>query len=217
MSIRIVMAEDHRMFREGLRHLLEKEKDFTIVGEAENGRTAVKLVEELSPDVILMDVNMKDLNGIEATRQIVAKFPLVKVIGLSMYSERQFVTEMLLAGAKGYLLKDSAIEELVFGIRQVINKNVYLSPIVATEVIEEFTQGIKKDRSPVFATLTPREREVLQMLAEGKSTKEIAFSLEVSVKTIETFRQQIMSKLNINTIAGLVKFAIREGLTSLDI
>jgi len=216
MSIRIVMAEDHRMFREGLRHLLEKEKDFTIVGEAENGRTAVKLVEELSPDVILMDVNMKDLNGIEATRQIVAKFPLVKVIGLSMYSERQFVTEMLLAGAKGYLLKDSAIEELVFGIRQVINKNVYLSPIVATEVIEEFTQGIKKDRSPVFATLTPREREVLQMLAEGKSTKEIAFSLGVSGKTVETFRQQLMSKLNINTLAGLVKFAIREGLTSLD-
>ena len=216
MSIRIVMAEDHRMFREGLRHLLEKEKDFTIVGEAENGRTAVKLVEELSPDVILMDVNMKDLNGIEATRQIVAKFPLVKVIGLSMYSERQFVTEMLLAGAKGYLLKDSAIEELVFGIRQVINKNVYLSPIVATEVIEEFTQGIKKDRSPVFATLTPREREVLQMLAEGKSTKEIAFSLGVSGKTVETFRQQIMSKLNIKTIAGLVKFAIREGLTSLE-
>ena len=216
MSIRIVMAEDHRMFREGLRHLLEKEKDFTIVGEAENGRTAVKLVEELSPDVILMDVNMKDLNGIEATRQIVAKFPLVKVIGLSMYSERQFVTEMLLAGAKGYLLKDSAIEELVFGIRQVVNRNVYLSPSIATVVIEEFTLGIKKDRSPVFATLTPREREVLQMLAEGKSTKEIAFSLGVSGKTVETFRQQLMSKLNINTLAGLVKFAIREGLTSLD-
>ena len=216
MSIRIVMAEDHRMFREGLRHLLEKEKDFTIVGEAENGRTAVKLVEELSPDVILMDVNMKDLNGIEATRQIVAKFPLVKVIGLSMYSERQFVTEMLLAGAKGYLLKDSAIEELVFGIRQVVNKNVYLSPSIATGVIEEFTIGIQKDRSPVFAILTPREREVLQMLAEGQTTKQIAFSLGVSGKTIETFRQQIMSKLDIKTIAGLVKFAIREGLTSLD-
>ena len=158
MSIRIVMADDHRMFRQGLRHLLEKEKDFTIVGEAENGREAVKQAEELSPDIILMDVNMKDLNGIEATRQIVAKVPSVKVIGLSMYSERQFVTEMLLAGVKGYLLKDAAIEELVLGIRHVMNKNVYLSPSRATGVIEEFTLGIKKDRSPVFATLTARER-----------------------------------------------------------
>ena len=210
------MVDDHRLFREGLRQLLEKQKDFTIVGEADNGRIAIKLAEELSPDVILMDVNMKDLNGIEATRQILAKEPSVKVIGLSMYSERQFVTEMLLAGAKGYLLKDSAIEELVFGIRQVVNKNVYLSPSIATGVIEEFTIGIQKDRSPVFAILTPREREVLQMLAEGQTTKQIAFSLGVSGKTIETFRQQIMSKLNIKTIAGLVKFAIREGLTSLE-
>ena len=216
MSIRILMVDDHRLFREGLRHLLEKQKDFTIVGEADNGRIAIKLAEELSPDVILMDVNMKDLNGIEATRQILAKEPSVKVIGLSMYSERQFVTEMLLAGVKGYILKDAAIEEVVGGIRHVMNKNVYLSPSVATDVIEEFALGIKKDRSPVFVTLTPREREVLQMLAEGKTTKEIAFSLEVSVKTIETFRQQIMSKLNINTVAGLVKFAIREGLTSMD-
>jgi DNA-binding NarL/FixJ family response regulator len=216
VSITIVMADDHRMFREGLRHLLEKEQDFAIVGEAENGRTAVKLALELSPDIVLMDVNMKDLNGIEATRQIVAKVPSVKVIGLSMYSERQFVIEMLLAGVKGYLLKDAAIEELVLGIRHAMNKNVYLSPSIATGVIEEFTIGIQKDRSPVFAILTSREREVLQMLAEGKSTKEMAFSLGVSGKTIETFRQQIMSKLNINTVAGLVKFAIREGLTSLE-
>ncbi|MGC2062935.1 MAG: response regulator transcription factor [Thermodesulfovibrionales bacterium] len=216
MSIRILMADDHRMFREGLRHLLEKEEDFLIVGEAENGRTAVKLAMELSPDIILMDVNMKDLNGIEATRQIASKKPSIRVVGLSMYSERQFVTEMLLAGVKGYLLKDAAIEELVLGIRTVMDGEVYLSPKIATGVIEEFTVGIKRAGSSVFSTLTPREREVLQMIAEGKSTKDIAFSLEISVKTIETFRQQIMAKLDIHSVAGLVKFAIREGLSSLE-
>lgn len=216
MKIKIVMADDHRMFREGLRHLLEKEKDFTVVGEADNGRTAVKLAVELSPDIILMDVNMKDLNGIEATRQIISAAPSVRVIGLSMYSERQFVTEMLFAGVKGYLLKDAASDELALGIRTVMQNEFYLSPKIATEVIGEFTRGLNKDRSPVFSTLTAREREVLQMMAEGKTTKEIAFALEVSIKTIETYRQQIMSKLNIRTIAGLVKFALREGLISLD-
>lgn len=216
MQVRIMISDDHKMFREGLRHMLEKDKKFVIIGEAENGRTAVSLAAELKPDVILMDVNMKDLNGIEATRQIMSKNPLAKVIALSMYSERQFVTEMLLAGVKGYLLKDGPFEEVVLGIKHVMENDVYLSPKIATGVIEEFTAGMKKGRSPVFADLTAREREVLQMMVEGKTTKAIAFTLGVSVKTVETFRQQIMAKLNIHTVVGLVKFAIREGLTTLD-
>ncbi len=216
MGIRIVIADDHKMFREGLRTLLEKEEDFSIVGEADDGRSAVKLVAELSPDIVLMDVNMKDLNGIEATRQIVAKQPFVKIIGLSMYSERQFVTEMLLAGVKGYLLKEGAFDELIQGIRIAMSGQVYLSPKIATGVIDIFLDAHSKQRSPVFSMLTDRERQVLQMIAEGKSMKEIAFALEVSVKTVETFKQQIIRKLDIRTTAGLVKFAIREGITSLE-
>jgi DNA-binding NarL/FixJ family response regulator len=161
MSIRIVMADDHRMFREGLRNLLEKEKDFEVIGEADDGRTALKLAIELSPDIVLMDVNMKDLNGIEATRQILSKNPSVKIIGLSMHSARQFVTEMLSAGVKGYLLKEAAIEELKQGIRTVANGDVYLSPRIATGVIKEFTRGLDKGKSPAFLQLTAREREVL--------------------------------------------------------
>lgn len=216
MSIRIVIADDHKMFREGLRTLLEKEEDFSIVGEADDGRSAVKLVAQLSPDIVLMDVNMKDLNGIEATRQIVAKQPFIKIIGLSMYSERQFVTEMLLAGVKGYLLKEGAFDELIQGIRIAMSGQVYLSPKIATGVIDIFLDAHSKQRSPVFSMLTDRERQVLQMIAEGKSMKEIAFALEVSVKTVETFKQQIIRKLDIRTTAGLVKFAIREGITSLE-
>jgi DNA-binding NarL/FixJ family response regulator len=216
MSIRIVIADDHKMFREGLRTLLEKEEDFSIVGEADDGRSAVKLVAELSPDIVLMDVNMKDLNGIEATRQIVAKQPFIKIIGLSMYSERQFVTEMLLAGVKGYLLKEGAFDELIQGIRIAMSGQVYLSPKIATGVIDIFLDAHSKQRSPVFSMLTDRERQVLQMIAEGKSMKEIAFALEVSVKTVETFKQQIIRKLDIRTTAGLVKFAIREGIASLE-
>ena len=216
MGIRIMLADDHRMFREGLRHMLQNYKDFEIVGEADDGRTAVDVALHLSPDIILMDVHMPGLNGFEATRQIISKRPQIKIIGLSMYSARQFVTEMLVAGVKGYLLKEAAVDELIQCIRTVAKGDIYLSPKIATGVVEEFTRGLARDRSPVFSTLTNREREVLQLMAEGKSTKEIAFSLEISVKTVETIRQNIMNKLNIFTVAGLVKFAIREGLTSVD-
>lgn len=216
MPVNILIVDDHQMFREGMRYLLERDNEFRIIGEAQNGRIAVSLAAQLKPDIILMDVNMKDLNGIEATRQIISNDPSARVIALSMHSERQVVTEMLLAGVKGYLLKDGPFEEVLLCIKHVIDDDVYLSPKIATGVVEKYTSAMKKGRSPVFAALTAREREVLQMMAEGNSTKVIAFSLGVSIKTVETFRQQIMNKLNIYSVAGLVKFAIREGLISLD-
>ncbi len=214
--LRILLADDHKIMREGLRHLLEKQEDMQIVAEAGDGRTAVRLVREHPPDLVVMDTVMPDLNGIEATRQIIADNPSVRIIALSMHSDRQFVIEMLKAGASGYMLKDCAFEELVNGIRSVMKDEIYLSPKISTVLLKEYMQGMSKDKTSVFLTLTNREREVLQLIAEGKTTKEIAFSLHVSVKTIETHRHQIMRKLKISSIAGLTKYAIREGLTSLD-
>jgi len=202
--------------REGLRSLLEKQPGMEVIAEAENGRTTVQLSHKFKPDVVLMDIIMPDLNGIEATRQILAESPGIKVIALSMRSDRKFVTEMLSAGASGYLLKDSAFEELGKALRTVINNQIYLSPKIASLVVKDYLPNtITKDYSapPV---LTRREREVLTLLAEGKSTKQIASSLYVSVKTIETHRKKIMDKLGVNSIAELTKYAVREGLTSLD-
>ncbi len=217
MSIKIILADDHKVLREGLRTLLEKEQDLQIVAEAGDGRTTVKLVHKLSPHLVIMDNIMPDLNGIEATRQILRKNPHVKVIALSMHSNRRFVIEMLKAGASGYMLKDCAFEELITAIRSVLKGELYLSPKIASAVLKDYVHKLPKDKSSVFLTLTNREREVLQLIAEGETTKEIAHHLCVSVKTIETHRQQIMNKLEIHTIAGLTKCAIREGLTSLEI
>ncbi len=187
-----------------------------VVGEAENGRKTVQLVQELLPDVVIMDIAMPDLNGIEATRQIIANTPGVKVIALSMHSDRRFMVEMLNSGASGYLLKDCAFEELINAIRAVVANRIFLSPMIADTVIKDFTCLFSKINISVFSNLTSREREVLQLLSEGKTTKQIAFHLNVSVKTVETYRQQIMGKLDIHSIAELTKYAIREGLTSLE-
>lgn len=218
MSLKIVLADDHQIVREGLRTLLEKNDNFQVVAEAGDGRTAVKHVDEYKPDLIVMDMMMPDLNGIEATRQIAARHPDIKIIALSMHSDKQLVKQMLKAGASGYVLKDCAVNELICAIQSVIKANIYLSPSINTMLLKEkvFEQGEFNSSSSVFALLSNREREVLQLIGEGKSTKEIAYALSVSVKTIETHRQQIMSKLNIHSIAGLTKYAIREGLTSLD-
>ncbi len=216
MSIRVFLADDHQIVREGLRTLLEKQPDMEVVGEAKTGREAVQLVQELLPHVVIMDIGMPDLNGIEATRQIVAKTQRVKVIALSMHSDKQFVVGMLKAGASGYLLKDSAFVELVQSIRAVVADRIFLSPKIVDTVIKDYTRLFPKIEISVFSILTPREREVLQLLSEGKTTKEIAFHLDVSIKTIETYRQQIMDKLDIHSIAELTKYAIREGLTSLE-
>jgi DNA-binding NarL/FixJ family response regulator len=216
MSIKVFLADDHQMVREGLRTLLEKQPGMEVVGEAKTGREAVQLVQELLPHVVIMDIGMPDLNGIEATRQIVAKTQSVKVIALSMHSDRRFVVEMLKAGASGYLLKDSAFNELAQAIRAVVADRIYLSPKIADLVIKDYIRFSPKTEFSIFSLLTPRERQVLQLLSEGKTTKEIASDLQISVKTVETYRQQIMEKLNIHNIAELTKYAIREGLTSLE-
>ena len=199
-----------------LRGLLEKEHDLEVVAEAIDGRQAVEVARELSPDLVIMDVGMPNLNGIEATRQILADTADTRVIALSMHSRAQFVGRMFDAGARGYLLKDCAYEELVKAVRTVLANRIYLSEGITGVVVEDYVrQRSVSDQSPM-ATLTPREREILQLMAEGNSTKQIALQLHVSVKTIETHRQHIMDKLNIYSIAGLTKYAISEGLTSLD-
>jgi len=214
MPTKIILADDHKIVRQGLRTLLEQEHDLEVVAEAEDGRMAVRLARELSPEVVIMDVSMPDLNGIEATRQVLAESPGVKVIGLSMHSDRRFVMNMLKAGASGYLLKDSAFEELASAIRTVLANKIYLSTEIANIVVKDYLQG-GGDES-VFSVLTPREREVLQLMAEGRSSRQIADHLNISIKTVETHRMQIMHKLEIYSVAELTKYAIREGLSSLD-
>ncbi|MBW1990848.1 MAG: response regulator transcription factor [Deltaproteobacteria bacterium] len=216
MSIKIIIVDDHQIVRQGLSTLLAKEPDMEVVAEAENGRRAVQLSKELSPHVVIMDVNMPDLNGIEATRQILHASPAIKVIALSMHTDRRFVVNMLKAGASGYLLKDCAFEELANAIRLVMANKTYLSPGVSDIVIKDYVQGLATPSSSAFSVLTNREREVLQLMAEGKTTSQIAELLHISVKTVETHRQQVMHKLGIHSIAELTKYAIREGLTSLD-
>jgi DNA-binding NarL/FixJ family response regulator len=215
MAIKTVIVEDHRIVREGLRALLSKVPDIEVIAEAEDGRKALRLVEEHAPEVVIMDIGMPDLNGIEATRQIASRFSHVKVLALSMHSDRRFVMEMLRAGASAYLLKDCAFEELAAAIRAVANGQKYLSPRIAGVVMEEFLGG-PKETATVFAVLTAREREVFQLLAEGKTTRQIASILHVSTKTAETHRQRIMKKLNLKSVAELIRMAFREGLVSLD-
>ncbi len=216
MTIKIILADDHKILREGLKQLLSKESGFEVIGEAQDGRTAVQLAKKLSPDVMIMDIGMPDLNGIEATRQIKSVKPDIKIITLSMHEDRRFIKEMFKAGATGYLLKDMAFENLVKAIQSVMNNQIYLCPKLSDLFLNEFIRTPSTDLPTVFSELTPREREVLQFIAEGRSTKEIAGKLQVSVKTIETHRLQIMGKLDMHNIADLTKYAIREGLTDLN-
>jgi DNA-binding NarL/FixJ family response regulator len=214
MSIKVLIADDHQIMREGLRALLEKEIDIQVLGEAEDGRMIQRMARELHPDVIIMDVAMPDLNGIEATRQIVAELPGIKIIALSMHDDRRFVLNMLKAGAAGYMLKDCAFKELAKAIRVVMSHKTFLSPEVADIVVKDYLSTTQPTESSVFNLLSPREREVLQLLAEGKTSALIGERLHITVKTVETHRQQIMVKLNIRSVAELTKYAIREGLTS---
>jgi DNA-binding NarL/FixJ family response regulator len=216
MGTRILIADDHRIVIDGLRALITSQPGMEVVAEANNGRIAVEMVQKIKPDIAVIDINMPDLNGIEATRQIISTMPQVRVIALSMHSDARMVGEMLKAGASGYLLKDCAFEELTKAIHSVMDKQTYLSPGITDVVVVDYIRQLSQTGRSPFSTLTDREREVLQLLAEGKSTKQIAATLHVSVKTIETHRQQIMERLNIHSVAELTKYAIREGLTSLD-
>ena len=214
-TIKVVIADDHMIVRDGLRSLLERQPDMEVVAEADNGRIALKLVKELSPDVVIMDIGMRELNGIDATRQIVKMSPGVKVLALSMYSDKRFIKGMLKAGASGYMLKDSAFKELIDAIRVIVGDKIYISPSVASIVTEDYLKQSPESDSSTRSLLTSRELEVLQLLVEGMSTKQIASSLRLSIKTIESHRSRVMKKIDVNNIADLTRYAIREGIISL--
>jgi len=214
--MKILLVDDHKIIRDGLRAILEKHQDIVVVGEAANGHEAIALVEKLSPGVVIIDITMPELNGIDATRRITGAHPEIKVIGLSMNLDSRYVLAMLAAGAVGYLLKNAAAEELVRAVHAVAAGQTYLCPEVSGVVVERMLRG-EGPAEPVTASLlSPREREVLQLLAEGRTSKDIGQQLHIAVATVETHRRQIMSKLNLRTVAELTKYAVREGLTSLD-
>ena len=216
MKTKIVLVEDHSIMRQGLRLLLETQPNLEVLAEAGNGREAIKLVEELKPDLVLTDISMPDMNGMEATRQILDCCTSVKVIVLSVHSDKQFVSGMLRAGASGYLVKDCIKDELIEAIDTVKRGQMYLSRQIEASVLKDYKRILEAEDNSVFSKLTKREREVLQLITEGKSTKQIAADLYVSVKTIETHRQNIMNKLEIYNIPDLVKYAIQQGLIDIE-
>ena len=216
MRIRIVLVDDHEVFRQGLRSLLVNHDDFEVVGEAKTGRSGFEMVCQLKPDIAIMDVAMPELNGIDAAYQIRERVPETKVIALSMHSDKRFVSGMLQAGAMGYLLKADAFEEVIQAARAVMMNKHYVSQSIADTIVGEYARQLNQMTPSRNAVLSPREREVLQLFAEGYSAKDVADCLHVSVKTVDTHRAHIMEKLGIQTLAGLVKYAIREGLTSVE-
>jgi DNA-binding NarL/FixJ family response regulator len=212
---RVLLADDHVLVRTGIKLLLTGIEGVTVVGEASDGREAVALAAKLRPRIVLMDISMQNLNGLEATAQIRREQPDVRVIILSMSADEAHVAQALRAGAAGYLLKDATPEELTLALAAVDSGNTYLTPRVSKQVIEGFVGRLGEGESSLDA-LTPRQREILQLIAEGQGTKEIAFKLGLSIKTVETHRAQIMDRLNIRDVPGLVRFAIRTGIVSSD-
>ncbi len=216
MSIRIILADDHQLFRQGLRSLLKDEADIKVVAEVADGHAAVLQASELKPDVVIMDITMPGLNGIEATQRIASQIPDTKVIALSVHSDARFIEGMLKAGASGYLLKDCASDELIKAIRVVVGGHVYLSPAISDSVVQSFSPGTQAKARLSLDLLTPREREVLQLVVEGTPSKQIATKLNISTKTVDSHRHNIMETLNLHSVAELTKFAISQGLTSLE-
>lgn len=215
MIIKVLLVDDHKIVRDGLKALLERENDIRVLAEADNGRMAVQLAKEFVPDVVVMDLGMPEMNGFEATRRLSVELPSTRVIALSMHSARRFISEALAAGAMGYLLKDCAAKELVRALHVVAGGETYLSPAVASVVVKDYVKS-SPPLGDSTGNLTAREREVLQLIAEGRNTKEIAFILNLSAKTVEAHRAHIMCKLDLQSIAALTRYAIREGLTPLE-
>jgi DNA-binding NarL/FixJ family response regulator len=212
---RVLLADDHSLVRAGIRSLLEKISGIEVVGEASNGREALELIPTEFPDLVLMDIAMRDLGGLEALPRITKRFPAVKVVILSAHANEEYVIRALRSGAAGYLLKDAATMELELAINAVAQGKTYLSPSISRTVIDSYLERIGSTASPI-EQLTARQREILQLIAEGKNTKEIAGTLEISVKTVEAHRLQLMARLNIHDVPGLVRYAIRSGLVSSD-
>jgi DNA-binding NarL/FixJ family response regulator len=215
-NIKIVLADDHRLVREGLCALLRQQPDFELVGQAEDGLAAVKMARTLRPDVVVTDISMPGLNGVEAVRRIHQEEPNVKVLCLSVHDETAMVLSVIDAGAAGYVLKDASFEELVHAIRQVMMHRIYMSPALVGIFVEKYRTRESAELHAVASPLTAREREVVQLFSEGYSSNEIAARLNVSAKTVASHREHILAKLRIRSIAELTRYAIREGLTSLD-
>jgi len=210
-SIRVLLADDHALVRAGLRELLQKLPGVEVVAEAGDGREALALVKSALPNFVLLDITMKGLTGLEAAERIVKDFPGVKVVMLSMHANEEYVLRALRAGVSGYIIKDAAIVELELAIKAVVAGETYLSPTISRSVIENYL-GRTGGKTGSLEQLTPRQREILQLIAEGHSTKEIAYTLKLSVKTVETHRAQLMERLQIYDVAGLVRYALRVGL-----
>lgn len=212
MPIKILLVDDHHIMRQGLRVILESQSNLEVIAEAGNGREAIQKVQETKPDMMIIDISMPEMNGMEATKQIHEIAEDIKVIVLSVHSDKQFVAVMLKAGASGYLLKDCVKDELISAIDIVNRGQKYLSPQITGSVLEDYKRFLNYETQDVFTALTKREREVLQLLAEGRNTKQIASDLFISVKTVETHRQKMMNKLEIYNIPDLVKYAIQQGV-----
>lgn len=212
--MKIILVDDHKIIRDGLRSLLEKQPEIEIIAEAEDGVSAVRLAKELNPDVMIMDIGLPTLNGIEATRKIIADNPAIKVISLSICSDRWSLEKMIKAGASGYVLKNSAFEELVQAVNIVMDNEFYLCEDMSKTIVSDFVGNIKSSEV-TNEVISAREREVLQLIAEGKTVAEIASCLNISKKTVEVHRSQIYNKLGMSSLADIIKYAIREGLTSI--